>query len=98
MPNHGIQPVLAERLLSITLSVVVASNIAHGGFSHAAYETLARKTIKKRNSVLVGTTRVRNRAYFKVGFWLFKTDINVRADGTYNLEGGALTIPGVHPR
>ena len=28
--NHDIQPVLAERLLSITLAVVVASVIAHG--------------------------------------------------------------------
>jgi NhaP-type Na+/H+ or K+/H+ antiporter len=28
--NHGIEPVLAERLLSITLAVVVASVVAHG--------------------------------------------------------------------
>ena len=47
--NHNIQPALAERLLSLTLAVVVASVIAHGISVTplmAHYET--RKTAKKR--------------------------------------------------
>ena len=46
--NHGIEPVLAERLLSITLSVVVASVIAHGiSVTPLMKHYEARKTIKK---------------------------------------------------
>ncbi|CAM3424535.1 cation:proton antiporter [Polaromonas hydrogenivorans] len=47
--NHGIQPVLADRLLSMTLSVVVASVIAHGiSVTPLMTHYEARKTAKKK--------------------------------------------------
>ena len=46
--NHGIEPVLAERLLSITLAVVVASVMAHGiSVTPLMKHYEARKTVKK---------------------------------------------------
>lgn len=47
--NHGIQPVLTNRLLSMTLSVVVASVIAHGiSVTPLMTHYEARKTAKKK--------------------------------------------------
>jgi len=53
--NHGIEPVLAERLLSITLAVVVASVIAHGvSVTPLMKHYEARKKFKKERRARSG--------------------------------------------
>jgi NhaP-type Na+/H+ or K+/H+ antiporter len=48
--NHGIEPALAERLLSLTLAVVVASVIAHGiSVTPLMHRYEARKVARQKN-------------------------------------------------